>query len=224
MYTVYMHINKINNKKYIGITKRKPELRWENGKGYKNNEFFSNAILKYGWDGFEHRIIYENLTFEEACELEKDLIKKHKSNQRKFGYNIEGGGSNQKEISESTRKKMIGENNPNYNPHTNPKNRAKNKLYHERLKKGLTRGIHLPHTEQHKKKISESLKGRNMGSDNHNAVKVRCVTTGEVFGSRAEAAKYYNIKSSSNISDVCNGRSKYAGKDEKGNILVWEYA
>lgn len=219
-----MHINKINNKKYIGITKRKPELRWENGKGYKNNEFFSNAILKYGWDGFEHRIIYENLTFEEACELEKDLIKKHKSNQRKFGYNIEGGGSNQKEISESTRKKMIGENNPNYNPHTNPKNRAKNKLYHERLKKGLTRGIRLPHTEQHKKKISESLKGRNMGSDNHNAVKVRCVTTGEVFGSRAEAAKHYNIKSSSNISDVCNGRSKYAGKDEKGNILVWEYA
>jgi hypothetical protein len=31
-----MHINKINNKKYVGITKQKPEKRWSNGNHYKS--------------------------------------------------------------------------------------------------------------------------------------------------------------------------------------------
>ena len=37
-----------NNKKYIGITKQTPEKRWENGKGYKHNNYIQNAINKYG--------------------------------------------------------------------------------------------------------------------------------------------------------------------------------
>ena len=55
-YTVYMHRNKYNNKVYIGITGRQPEIRWgSNGNGYWNNTHFYNAIKKYGWnDGFEH--------------------------------------------------------------------------------------------------------------------------------------------------------------------------
>lgn len=46
-YCVYMHENKINNKKYIGITLQKPETRWAKGKGYLKNEHFTNAIKKY---------------------------------------------------------------------------------------------------------------------------------------------------------------------------------
>ena len=46
---VYIHTNKINNKKYIGITCQNPSKRWRNGNGYKNG-YFAKAIKKYGWD------------------------------------------------------------------------------------------------------------------------------------------------------------------------------
>jgi hypothetical protein len=51
-YSVYKHTNKYNNKIYIGITKQNPIKRWANGKGYKINSHFRNAIEKYGWDNF----------------------------------------------------------------------------------------------------------------------------------------------------------------------------
>ena len=68
-FIVYMHINKINNKKYIGITCQKANERWRNGKGYKTGRF-KKSIDKYGWDNFEHIILFDNLTKDEACNKE----------------------------------------------------------------------------------------------------------------------------------------------------------
>ena len=74
-YMVYMHISP-SNKRYIGITSMNDEnIRWQNGNGYKHNKHFYRAIEKYGWDNFQHIIIARNLTKEEACWLEIELIR-----------------------------------------------------------------------------------------------------------------------------------------------------
>ena len=105
-YCIYLHKNKINNKIYIGQTCQKPQYRWNNGNGYKQCSYFYSAIQKYGWDNFEHIILENNLTAQQANQKEEEYIKYYKSNEKQFGYNLSAGGNNHKEISESTRKKF----------------------------------------------------------------------------------------------------------------------
>ena len=85
-YCVYLHKNKNNGKCYVGITSRKPRERWQYGNGYRRQPKFFNAILKYGWDNFEHIILENNLNEEEALEKETYYIKKYNSIEN--GYNI----------------------------------------------------------------------------------------------------------------------------------------
>ena len=48
-----------HDKYYIGITSQTLSKRWQyNGQGYKRQQVFWNAIQKYGWKNFKHRIIY----------------------------------------------------------------------------------------------------------------------------------------------------------------------
>lgn len=92
LYCVYMHRNKINDKKYIGITCRKPEHRWgKDGHSYKG-QVFKKAIEKYGWNNFDHVILFNELSAEDAYKKEQELIKLYKSNQKEFGYNLSAGG------------------------------------------------------------------------------------------------------------------------------------
>lgn len=92
-FVVYLHINKTNQKKYVGITCRRPEVRWgKNGYNYHSTPHFYSAILKYGWDNFEHIIIKDNLPEECAKTLEKILIKLWDTTNRLKGYNISKGG------------------------------------------------------------------------------------------------------------------------------------
>lgn len=96
-----------SNKIYIGVTKQKVERRWRKGRAYKTNSYLTYAIKKYGWDNITKEILFNNLSYDEASQKEKELIKLYKSDQRKFGYNIESGGiANNKEVSDETRKKL----------------------------------------------------------------------------------------------------------------------
>lgn len=91
-YTVYVHTNKYNGKRYIGTTKQKVQKRWQNGYGYIGTRFGA-AIQKYGWDAFKHEILVEGLDKKSAYALEIALIKQYKANDPDFGYNVSEGGA-----------------------------------------------------------------------------------------------------------------------------------
>lgn len=93
-FTVYKHTNKINGKIYVGITGVGVYNRWgKNGVNYlKDKGRFSYAIRKYGWSNFTHEILFENLTREDACQKEIQLIKEWNLQDPNIGYNINSGG------------------------------------------------------------------------------------------------------------------------------------
>jgi hypothetical protein len=100
-YCVYAHTNKINGKKYIGITCQKPEARWGiNGSRYlyedsRTRSAFAEAIRKYGWENFTHEILYVGLTEAEAKQKEKELIAQYRTYigfKDCMGYNMTLGG------------------------------------------------------------------------------------------------------------------------------------
>ena len=104
LYSVYIHIFP-NQKVYIGITKQEVKKRWKLGEGYKGQDYVYKAIKKYGWANIEHKILYTNLSKEEAEQKEIELIKEYKSNKREYGYNLTEGGSCP-EFTEEVRRKI----------------------------------------------------------------------------------------------------------------------
>lgn len=119
-YKIYAHINKINGKVYIGQTcYRNINQRWRHGEGYKHSPHFYNAIQKYGWEKFEHIILFEDICgYELADAIERELIQKYQSNNSEYGYNISSGGSYGRTLTDETKNKIriskIGDKNPNY--------------------------------------------------------------------------------------------------------------
>ena len=102
-YKVYAHINKLNGKFYIGMTGQSLEMRsGKNGINYCYNQYaFSKAIQKYGWNNFEHIILINNLTKQEAEIIEGELIAKYRTQNPKYGYNSSSGigrQTNEKDI------------------------------------------------------------------------------------------------------------------------------
>ena len=207
-YTVYKHTTP-NNKVYIGMTCQKPQKRWNNGKSYKENKYFNNAINKYGWNNIKHEILATNLTKEQAEELEIYFInEKYKSNNMKYGYNIEYGGCHQGKTSEITKRKISI---ANKGKHNSPKTE---------FKKGRINIF----TKEIRHKISSSKKGKHSsvrtefkkGHKPLNTRKVLCIETNVIYNSLKDAYKDTNILDC-HISQVCSGKRKSAGK------MHWKY-
>ena len=228
---VYKHTNLVNGKVYSGITSKKPESRWESGNGYRHNVYMQNAISKYGWDGFKHDVLFENLTQEQASDLERKLIAEYKSADRRYGYNIELGGYGRGAVSEETREKMrqnlLGEKNPNYGKHLSEETRRKLSECN-RGEKHPKYGTH--HSEETRKKISAALsgEGNHMYGRKHteerkellrtkNAKPVLCVETGVIYRSAREASRQTGINIAG-ICTVCNG-----GRLRTAGGYHWEY-
>lgn len=95
MAIIYAHVNKFNNKKYIGITSYSDATqRWGNkGSNYKDSRFYEKGISQFGWDSFEHIILNNEIDYDTAQQLEARLIKALNTENEEYGYN-ESSGAN----------------------------------------------------------------------------------------------------------------------------------
>lgn len=209
MYIVYQHKNKINGKIYIGITSQKPEDRWgSQGCNYKSSPHFYSAIQKYGWNNFEHNILFTGLTKEQACLKEQELIKEYDLMNREFGYNSTSGGDifvMNEETKQKISQAMIG----NQNALGHPCSEEKKKKIRD-AQKGRK------FTEEHKQKLSEAAKNRHVPcseekkqilKEKSHKKSVYCEELDKIFESVQECSRQLGIPAT-NISKLCNGRGK----------------
>lgn len=160
-YSVYM-LTSPSGKKYVGITKRKPKYRWNNGNGYLKSKYLNNAILKYGWDNFRKDIVKTKLSRLNAEKLEICLISKYNTTNEECGYNLELGGNIQKEISDRTRKRMSAAAKKRMQ-NQETKDKISNKLTGRKIsleivRKSADKRIGKKLTEEHKRKLSGRIK------------------------------------------------------------------
>lgn len=147
-YCVYMHVSP-SEKKYIGITRQNVQKRWQNGYGYLNKNtdgtfkqpYMARAVLKYtNWnDDWQHLVLIDNLTKDEAKEAEMMLIKKYNTRDPNYGYNITSGGDGMRDYvpTKETKRKISlkakerfsnPENHPMYGKHQSDETREKQKI------------------------------------------------------------------------------------------------
>lgn len=210
-YCVYMHKNKINGKVYIGRSGNVAQ-RWHTKKhAYKQCTALYNAFNKYGWNNFDHLILFDNLTYDQSIELEQAMIKQYKSNENKFGYNLTEGGEG-----------CIG----------------RIWAQEEREKCGLARRGKTNSLE-HRQKVSRALTGRKL-SPEHREKSKQALAKGAIiaaqilqipvcqfdingkfvreFDSLRQAADYLGVSKSTGIQNCCAG----VGKIYKG--YFWCYS
>lgn len=191
-YKVYVHINKINGKRYYGITSQKyASSRWAGGKGYRDNKHFTSAINKYGWkEGFEHEVLFDNLTEEEAKLLEQMYIALYDTTNKNKGYNITNGGE-----SANGFKGLSGDENPSKRPET----RKKISDSHKGKNNPMYGKCHKDETIKLMRENSKSSK------------KVLCVELNKIFNSVSDANEYFNKdRKSDNIGCCARGKTKTA--------------
>ena len=186
-YCVYVHVSP-SDKHYVGQTKLNFWRRWgADGKGYKKDQpYFHNAINKYGWDNFEHVILKENLTKEEADYWEKYYIQLWDCTNRSKGYNLTNGGDGSKgaKRSEETKEKIR-------------QSKLRTKLSEETKRKigAASKGHYV--SKEVKKKIADAQRGEK----NHNYGKTVSEDTRRKM---SEARKRYlaNIKNTKTSNEV----------------------
>ena len=209
-YTLYMHINKINRHFYIGITSLKPHQRFgKNGTYYKKCVYFYNAIKKYGWDNFEHIIVAENLTKEQACKYEIDLIEHMKIERPNDCYNILRGGELGRAgivATEEYKNKFRGNKNPVAKSviciETNKifDTVTEASIFYNTDRKNIIRACQtgmacgrLNNKKLHWAYFDKTNNSFDLMEHNRHERKVYCETTGLYFDSIKEASEYYNV-------------------------------
>jgi len=224
---VYCHTCKINGKKYVGQTKHgdDPNKRWRDGTHYESNQYFTNAINKYGWENFDHEILKEHLTIEEANYWEEYYTAQYKSNDPEFGYNLTSGGKKPLEISEETRQKCsIASKKREKRPRTD--------IEKQHISEGTSKAMMTGKTREHMLEVYASEEWRNQNAEftrqqwkntdladrvaAANGKAVKCVETGKEYLSMSRASKDTGIPGCA-IKRICTGNYKDTDK------FHWEF-
>lgn len=182
-----------NSKKYIGITNNIIRRKYQH-KTYSKTQTtrLYNAIKKYGWENLIWKIIpMKNEKIAASKEIE--YIKKYKTQNKLYGYNLNPGGDisrlgckhtdeTKKKIGLNSKSRVQGKNNPFYGK---------------------------KHSIKTKKLISKNRKGKNAGINNHN------------FGKKASIAsrlanRYAHSKFNEN--DIKNIKMKHTEGMTQTNI------
>lgn len=205
-YTVYMHITP-SNKRYVGITCRKPKYRWNYGKAYKDNRHFFNAIQKYGWDGIKHILMGQNLSKDTACVLEQELIKKYDTTNPLKGYNHSIGGESGSLgvcFTEERKRKISIANKGKRHTDDAKKRMSEGHLGKQTWNKGR------PWNDSEKETFCIAQKRRKS---------IKCIETGVTYNSIRDAARKTGINRCS-IRDCCNKRKNH----KSAGGYHWKYA
>ena len=219
-YKVYKHTSP-SGKAYIGITCQDVNKRWKNGKGYDACLAFARAIKKYGWSSIKHEVLYEGLSKDEACKIERMLICIHQTNDPEHGYNITSGGEHYEQGQEALNRLSMSL-------------KAYYKNHPEARRRISESQIGTKHSEEHKRKTSESMKryiaehpetrwergkgkrGTHLSEAERerlrmiNQKKVICIETGRIFESVTEASEFLKVGKSA-LSQHLKEKTKSCG-------------
>lgn len=210
MALIYQATNRLNGKRYIGVTRKKLARR-QNGHKQKAAagaiSRFHAAIRKYGWNAFEWSVLAEYETWQEAVVAEVEFIA-----ERKPEYNVLPGGEGGWTLSEKQKAIMIA---AHLGRKASPETRAKMSAAHKGLKTGTPKSVAAT-IERNKKrvwtpemraKVAASLQKYvftpghkakvsigQLGRAPTNARPVICLTDSLEYESAREAERVYGLK------------------------------
>lgn len=227
-YKVYKIISP-SGKIYIGITSQTLRRRFMNGYGYKDCPAIYKAIQKYGWANMRHEILFSGLTKKEAEGKEIELIAYYKSNNKRYGYNIENGGNVPGTHSEETKRKISeknkgrtfsqesldkmkeahkGTNQGNKNPFFGKKHSEETKKNHSAFMVGNKYNLGNHHTDEFKKMKSLQMSEKYSNGGNPRCKKVLHFDKNgnliKTFFSLREAARFKNVSPATMLKFVNN--------------------
>ena len=193
-YTIYLRTNLVNGKQYVGQTKdwEARHRQWKCLKTNYANKFLDEDREKYGLKNWKSEVLATVETREEAWELEKRFINDFNTKYPN-GYNMSDGGKTAKgciitEDGIKTRSENTGKKNPMFGKH---------------------------HSEETKKKMSETRKGRHFSEETEFEGKPIVQLKGNIliaiWPTEKEAAKNVEGCHTSSIAQCCKGKRKSAG-------------
>ena len=233
MIGIYKIKNIINNKIYIGQSIR-IEKRWIDHKktlrsNSHRNVYLQNAWNKYGEDNFIHEII-EECDVSELNDKEIYWINYYNSTNPLYGYNLDGGGNCNKEVSDITKKKLSISNSGNNNSQSHSvvcletkeifsTIREANDKYNIskgaissccRNKRKIAKGLHWMYYEDYLGSSDEYIMKLINNNPISHCIKVMNITTNDIYSSIQEASDITGI-CRNQISKCCRGIGNTAG-------------